>query len=177
MIIPQSVKFTKVLELPSTFCRVFPLSIRQWRIRMRPKVRSELALKIVKYSVIRMKWDFRNDALPFASPRFPSPHFTSLWSGLVHIKCGNMICQLHETEINTHFLLSLLFLFLTSPLKSQAVQAGVAAGNGIGSGVGGLLGWRDGGSGSKFVRAEAPQRCHQINRHTKANDNKLIHNT
>lgn len=72
--------------------------------------------------------------------RFPSLPFASLRSGLVHIKCGNMICQLHETEINTHFLLSLLFLFLTSPLNLQAVQVGVAAGIGIGIGVGGLVG-------------------------------------
>lgn len=82
-----------------------------------------------------------------------------------------MICQLHETENNTHFLLSLLFLFLTSPLKLQAVQVGVAAGIGIGIGIG------VGGLGSKLVGAQAPQRCHQINRHTKASDNKLIHNT
>lgn len=160
-----------MLMFPSSLCRVFPLSIRQWRIRTRPKVRSELALKIVKYSVIRMKWDFQNDAL---SVRLPSPPFASVRSSLVHIKCGNMICQLHETEINTHFLLSLLFLFLTSPLKSQAVQVGSQLGLAMALG---LVGWWDGGFGSKFVREQAPQRCHQINRHTKANDNKLIHNT
>lgn len=58
---------------------------------------------------LRVKWDFRNDAKLSRSLRF----------GLVHKKCGNMIWQLHETEINSHFLLLLLFLFLTSRLQSR----------------------------------------------------------